>query len=122
MVPVPLDHGTFPMISLDDLATDWWLKGGRSGGRMSNNLANLSISRTTLTHFPSLPLLKLENAYTIIRPELPILQNKLLDKLYGFNCAWMGDLLVVKHQHGNLDLIEDITPEDRALVDLLIKR
>jgi hypothetical protein len=27
-VPVPLDHGTFPMISLDNLATEWWLKCG----------------------------------------------------------------------------------------------
>jgi hypothetical protein len=76
----------------------------------------------TLTHFLSLPLLELEHTYTIIRPELPILQNKLIDKLYSFNCAWMGDLLVVKHQHGNLNLIEDITPKDRALVELLIKR
>jgi len=121
MVPIPLDYGSSPMISLDDLATDCWLKGGQSGGRMGNNLADLTISRTTIAQLPSQPTLDLDNAFTIIRPEMPILRNRLVENLYGPRYAWMGDLLIVKHENGSTCKIEDMTFEDHALIDLIIK-
>jgi hypothetical protein len=40
---------------------------------------------------------------------------------HGPHYAWMGDLLIVKHQKGSTCQVEDMTPEDHALVDVLIK-
>jgi len=39
----------------------------------------------------------------------------------GPHYAWMGDLLIVKHQKGSTHQVEDMTPEDHVLVDVLIK-
>jgi len=77
IVPLLLDHGITTMISLDDLATDWWLKGGPYNGRMGNNLTDLSLNRTTLR---TLPNIELDNAYTIFRPDFPITKNNLLEQ------------------------------------------
>lgn len=59
IVPLLLDHGVSFMILLDDLGTNWWLKGGPYGGWMGNNFADLSAYRTTFTHFPLIANLEL---------------------------------------------------------------
>jgi hypothetical protein len=79
-----------------------------------------STYRTTFTHFPSISNLKLDNAYTIFRPEFPISKNVLLEKLFGV-ADWKGDVLVVKHPYDDLDHIVDIQERDKALVDLIVK-
>ena len=83
---------------------DWWLKGGLYGGRRGNNLTDLSTHRTTITHFPMSPELKLDSPYTIFRPEFPISTNILVKKKFGI-ADWKGDILIVKHPYNDLSLI-----------------
>ena len=73
----PVNHKIKTLISLDNLVMDWWLKGGLYG-RQRGNLTDLLTYRTTITHFPMSPELKLENAYTIFRLEFPISTNVLV--------------------------------------------
>ena len=119
-VPLALDHGISTMISLDNLATDWWLKGVQLGGSNSNNLSNLSDSRFTITHTPTTPHLQLDNTYTILRPKLQIMLNKLLAKHFQYHGGWTGDLLIVKHQGLDLDQITNICDEDEQIIDTII--
>jgi hypothetical protein len=107
------------MSSLDDLATDIWLNNSTS--HLLNNLTDLGHSCTTVTHLPVMPRLQLDNAYTIFRPERPTIPNRILRNMCFLQCAWMGDLLVVKHAGQNLQKIVNIEPEDRYLVDLILK-
>jgi len=109
------------MILVDDLYTDWWLKGGLYGRQMGNNLVNPSAYRMTFTHFPLISDLELNNAYTIFRPKFPISQNVLLEKLFGVT-DWKGDVLVIKHPYDDLNCIVDIEERDGALIDLIVKR
>jgi hypothetical protein len=78
IVPLSVDHGIKTMISLEDLVTDWWLKGSQYGGRRGNNLTDLSTHHMTIIHFPMSPELKLDSPYTIFRPEFPISSNILV--------------------------------------------
>ena len=120
-VPLPLDYGMTDMMSIDDLVTDWWLKGGPLGGRWGNNLADLSLSRFTISHFPTLPSLLLDHAYTVLRPELPLFKNRLLEACFGPQCRWRGDLRIVKHIRADNSKIMHMAYEDLALVDLILK-
>ena len=107
------------MISLDDLVTDWWLKGSPYGGWRGNNLTDLSTHHMTITHFPMSPELKLDSPYTIFRPEFPISTNILVKKKIGI-ADWKGDILIVKHAYNDLSLIINMDEEDKNLVDLIV--
>ena len=119
-VPLPLDHDLNCMISLDDLATDWWMKGSQFGGHRGNNLTDLTMHRHTIVHSPTLPKLELEHAYTICKSEFPLTRNKLIQELFGISKC-MGNLLVVRHPRGDLDKIMDINDSDRMIVDLILR-
>lgn len=119
-VPLPLDHGINDMVSLDDLATDWWLKGGNLGGITGNNLADLSKSRFTITCIPTNPPVHLHNAYTVFRPELPLLTNILLATKFKYSGGWKGELLIVKHPGHDLTQITDVATEDEEIVHTVV--
>ena len=54
------------------------------------------------------------------KSKFPLTRNKLIQELFRISKC-MGNLLVVKHPHGNLDKIMDIDDSDHAIVDLIIR-
>lgn len=122
LVPVPLEYGCKKLLSLDDLYTELWIKGDELGRFGGNSLQDLSLFRCTMSHFPSLPDLRLLHAYTFFRAYAPSVNNGLLDELSEKRSTWMGDLLVMKSGDGGDCAISDVTSQDVLLVDMIIKR
>jgi hypothetical protein len=88
---------------------------------MGNNLMDLSKHRTSVTHFPMFPDVKLENPYTIFEPEFPVATNILVKRDFGIT-GWKGDLLIVKHPYDNLSHVTDIEEKDQVLVELIVEK
>jgi len=122
LVPVPVDYGIDKLLSLDDLATGFWLEDGHDMTKPPrNNLTDLESYQFTVTHFPTRLPLQLKNAYTFFKAECSFVENRLISRHFVMNAPWNGNLLVVKHRLQEMDLIQDMKKEDVKLVNLIIK-
>lgn len=120
-MPLPLEYGTRSFMSLDDICTDLWLTGSPHPSYNGNTFRDISQSRISVTSFPTVPKIQLQNPFTFFRTECPWVTNTLLDNVTGLRDAWIGEILVVKHETVKLNTIVDVVEQDISLINLLIR-
>jgi hypothetical protein len=125
-VKVPVIHGLKRARKFTELEADMWIDGGRGGFEGTNDASLTSIR---IDRFPFDEPRDLKHSYTIaVASQEPhgmfvYPQNRLIrDLVPDLLEPWHGNVLVFKHGSTASKAIVNITNEDVALVEAILKR